>query len=108
MRHLAMNEKNFFIFFDPLQSSKRLIQSGFNQAESEAIAEEIKRSADSQFDQFVTKSDLKLAMIEMGAKIDQVESRLESKIDKLELKLLVKMGFMMSAAVMALAAMKFF
>ncbi len=97
MSTIAMSEAPSIFLFDTLKSSKRLHQSGLNQASSEAIAEEIKYSIDSQLSNFVTKSDFKLST-----------AKLESRIDKLELQIIFKLGIMLFAFVGILAAIKFF
>lgn len=84
MRQHSMTNNSFFIIYDPLKASKRLVDAGLDQKAAEAIAEDIKLATDHQFEYFATKSDLKELALAMKSDLKELESAMKSDLQKLE------------------------
>ena len=69
---------------DTLSISKELRAAGFSEEQAEVLATQIA----AQPDELVTRQDLTLAVAELARKIDHVDSR----IDQIEPRLLLKLG----------------
>jgi hypothetical protein len=85
--------------FDSLGYAKRLRDKGIPQDHAEAHAE---AARDFVMAELVTKTDLNGAVERVNALID----RLESNLDTISLRLTVRLGAMLSAAVALLAGLQ--
>ncbi len=88
---------------DTLAFSKRMQRAGLEQKISDELAEALKDSHSQSIENFATKDDLEI-------KINQSESKLERRIDQLELKIgkmiYLATGVIISAIGLAVAFLK--
>jgi hypothetical protein len=87
--------------FDTLGYAKRLRDAGIPQEQAEAHAEAAREFI---MTELVTKQDLDIRLRGVEAAMQNMELRLENRIDSLELRLMVRLGGMLAVAVAILAA----
>ena len=95
------------VAFDTVRFSERLVTGGFLPLQAKAVAEAF---ADATGQELATKSDViaikndiarleaatKSDIIRLETKIDIVEHRLEAAMKRMELRLIIKMGMMLT------------
>ena len=84
--------------FDTLKYSKRLVEAGFTDRQAEALAEE---QAALVTDQLATKQDI----AEIKRDMKEMETRFDARLISLEHRLTVRLGGMLAAAVIVMAAL---
>ncbi len=87
--------------FDTLGYAKRLRDAGIAPEQAEAHAEAARGFI---MTELVTKQDLDIRLHGVEAAMQNMELRLENRIDSLELRLMVRLGGMLAIAVAILAA----
>ena len=83
------------VVFDTLSASKKFQKAGMTRSQEKVQVEALAGALEN----FVTKQDLREAVVELRGEMKESELRLESKIEKLEMKLTIKLGAMLVAAV---------
>lgn len=104
--------------FDTLGYARRLREAGIPQPQAEAHADAARefvmgelvtktdlREFATKSDFLAVKSDLLLVKSDMQLAMVRLEEKLEAKIDKLELRMTVKLGVLMAAGIVVLGAM---
>jgi hypothetical protein len=87
--------------FDTLGYAKRLRDAGIPLEQAEAHAEAAREFI---MTELVTKQDLDIRLRGVEAAMQNMELRLENRIDSLELRLMVRLGGLLAIAVAILAA----
>lgn len=102
--------------FDTLKFAKRLKEAGVSSAHAEAEAEVLSEIFAVNFQELPTKQDLQAVKEELQHEIKDLRkdisgfrTEVDSKLEKLELRLTIKLTFIMAALLGAAAALsKFF
>lgn len=102
--------------FDTLKFAKRLKEAGVSSAHAEAEAEVLSEIFAVNFQELATKQDLQAVKEELQHEIKDLRkdisgfrTEVDSKLEKLELRLTIKLTFIMAALLGAAAALsKFF
>lgn len=89
------------IIFDTYAYVKKLKAVGFTEEQAEVQAEAIKELVD---ERLATKQDLKELEILFKKDIKELETSLKKDLKELELKLTIRMGALIAAAVAVIAA----
>jgi DNA polymerase/3'-5' exonuclease PolX len=84
-----------FFTIDTLQFSKRLQKAGLNQKIAEELSEAIKETQNQSIEGLATKHDIAL----LKKDIQALEQNLNQKIESVKNDILIKMFFMISAAI---------
>jgi hypothetical protein len=87
--------------FDTLGYARRLRDAGIPIEQAEAHAEAAREFI---MTELVTRQDLDIRLRGVEAAMQNMELRLENRIDSLELRLMVRLGGMLAVAVAILAA----
>ncbi len=82
------------VTFDTYAFIKRLIESGISDKQAEAISDAVKEAHETSIKEFATKNDLRLEI-----------SRIENKIDTLELRLTIKLGTIVAIGIAIVATL---
>ena len=82
--------------FDSLTFGRRMKSAGFSDTQAEALAD---ANRDLLVPELATKGDLQAVEQQLDASIKAVEHRLEASIEALSLRLTIRPGAMMAAAV---------
>ncbi len=96
------------VTFDTLSSEKRLREKGFTPEQAEAMAEELRIAHNFDVDCFVPKPEVEIFKGRMKNDFKILEALIETKIQLLEQRLIIKLGTMMIALAAFLSAIKFF
>jgi type II secretory pathway component PulL len=87
--------------FDTLEFSRRLKSAGFTEQQAEVLAE---ATRDHVTEEMVTKSFLQSEMQKLNQKLEFEVEKLRSEMEKLSMRLTIRMGTIAVAVVGALAA----
>jgi len=87
--------------FDSLTFARRLKTAGFTEARAEALAD---ANRDMLVPDLATKADLKTEIASVRAEIVAMKQELKSDIEALGLKLTIRLGAMIAAAIAILGA----